>query len=589
MQDIIDLLDKINVTLSQKNKKRNSSLLLKLAKNKKKLPSGIFDLIHSLSVLVFDTSFVNFKNYINLIYKTKPPFYFIEALHNVAYSHREFFSLDSFKFFLTEFLEIYKSRDEIRREIKSLLLSSLFLSHKNKYYREYFSILILPIFKDETKSDINSALSIEAFFYINFIKQSESEDYFSYFYSQINNVYENINYSDVHCMNQVIPAYNLRATGKKRILFIINNAVQLAHVEVLFSLLKGWKNIAVCEYEPIVIFLFGRDRDIDIFLSKNNIETIFLSDIFANDSLIYERFIFIKELNSRHNILFSIILSNVVWMSCIFSIRISKNQIWYSMKFHSYNSKNIDLYLTGGAEGEIYKDINSTKWSIVQGGLINLFDPSLSSQASSIKDSLKNWGSILGCFAREEKLRNLDYLNLISTILKRNKDSIFLWTGKEEDVFISTFFKEKQISDQTLFLGWINTKLYAQVIDIYLDCFPVPSGLTIYQAMAASVPFVTHHLDNENQGIQANANNLYSNNNLSLEKDNIFFDVQYGNLYLLAKNDFQYIEYCEKLIHDKSFREKVGLASRKFIDKHMSDETKFAHTFFYHINKMPQK
>ena len=150
----------------------------------------------------------------------------------------------------------------------------------------------------------------------------------------------------------------------------------------------------------------------------------------------------------------------------------------------------------------------------------------------------------------------------------------------------SNFFKENEIINQTLFIGWVNTKLYAQVIDIYLDCFPVPSGLTIYQAMAASVPFVTHSLVKGSLGIQANINSLYLFNNQSKNKNSIFYDEEYENLYLYAENDLEYIQYTEKLIHDKFFRKKVGLASKDFIDKHMSDNKIFAIAFIDHIKKM---
>jgi len=56
-------------------------------------------------------------------------------------------------------------------------------------------------------------------------------------------------------------------------------------------------------------------------------------------------------------------------------------------------------------------------------------------------------------------------------------------------------------------------------------------------------------------------------------------------LYMLAKNDKDYVFKASKLIREKEFRKKVGNANRLFIEEFFSDNIRMAYGYAFHLNK----
>ena len=65
-----------------------------------------------------------------------------------------------------------------------------------------------------------------------------------------------------------------------------------------------------------------------------------------------------------------------------------------------------------------------------------------------------------------------------------------MWAGREEDPFISNAFKDAGVRDKTEFIGWVNTSLFANVLDLMLDTFPIGNSITAFQAMEAGTPVI---------------------------------------------------------------------------------------------------
>ena len=49
---------------------------------------------------------------------------------------------------------------------------------------------------------------------------------------------------------------------------------------------------------------------------------------------------------------------------------------------------------------------------------------------------------------------------------------------------ISSRSRKLGILDRCRFISWVNTALYAQVLDVFLDSFPFTSGHTAFESMA---------------------------------------------------------------------------------------------------------
>jgi glycosyltransferase involved in cell wall biosynthesis len=366
----------------------------------------------------------------------------------------------------------------------------------------------------------------------------------------------------------------------------------LAHNVSMLDIFKGLVSLKNKTIRPIV-FCFSKIDSTSSLSFENElrnmkIEIIYLDDFFElkNDgNNILKKLSLLKEILSHYKIHKFIAVSVCVWLNFIFSMQIAPIQIYLSLKYHSFNHPKIDFYITPGTFGEEFRLINGIKWLTYPPSLSNLFDPKLTVHAKEIKTQLGQNKVIISCIAREEKLRNFNYLKLIASILKKCPEAIFLWAGKTNDLFISNFFNDNNLNSQVIFIGWVDTRLYAQVIDIFLDCFPQPAGHTLYQAMAAGVPFVTSLLSDQNMGIQSSINNMIL---LKFEEGKIesIFNLDTARPhYLLAKDEDEYIELAIKLIRDESFRVDVGNAGRKFVQEYLSDIKKSAESFQNIISK----
>lgn len=50
---------------------------------------------------------------------------------------------------------------------------------------------------------------------------------------------------------------------------------------------------------------------------------------------------------------------------------------------------------------------------------------------------------------------------------------------------IEAYFIESNLTNRVFFIGWVDVCLYANAIDIFLDCFPFGCGLNLLNSMAA--------------------------------------------------------------------------------------------------------
>lgn len=86
-----------------------------------------------------------------------------------------------------------------------------------------------------------------------------------------------------------------------------------------------------------------------------------------------------------------------------------------------------------------------------------------------------------------------EFCDCIAKILKREKRAHYYPIGDPlyPDYFMS-FFKERKVQDQVHFLGFQkNPSDFTRSMDIYLNEFPVGSGLALLEAMAAGLPIVS--------------------------------------------------------------------------------------------------
>lgn len=159
---------------------------------------------------------------------------------------------------------------------------------------------------------------------------------------------------------------------------------------------------------------------------------------------------------------------------------------------------------------------------------------------------------------REEKL-TANYAALVRQILEAVPGSRYLYAGKNRQ----PWFEALLPPDRVHFIGWVNTRMWVQVLDVYLDTFPFQSGHTVFEAMASSIPVVWLHdaAYATEQGvsgvIQPRWHGLYSADPIDTTAAG-------------------YIARAVALAQNSDARRRLGAANRTFFSHFMQDKRRMA-------------
>ena len=133
------------------------------------------------------------------------------------------------------------------------------------------------------------------------------------------------------------------------------------------------------------------------------------------------------------------------------------------------------------------------------------------------------------------------------------------------------------VAARTRFLGWVHTPLYAQVLDLFLDSFPFPCGLTLSEAMAAGKPVVLFESPESLETGLAGAISPVREGTARVSTSDrariaeIFTARQPFDLYCCARTPAEYEALASRLIEDPRFRADAGKANQTFIERFLSD------------------
>ena len=430
-----------------------------------------------------------------------------------------------------------------------------------------------------------AALQLEMHFYNHFVKAIETEEHFTL------------------CTARWIPL--MRAAGqslqrdshppgktenqKPRVAFIIHTAATEAHVQVAANLLAGYRQLPERPFEPEVYCLFGQKPAMTALFTAADVRVHYLDTLSLRPGSILDRFHYLRQQASQTGIECIVWLSNPVWMTFAFGMRLARRQVWFALKYHNLSSPDIDAYLTGGGMGR-FKTFANRTWRVGLAGYDNLYDPNVTEEAQHTRQLLLggHYRIITGTFGRTEKLRDPGYLETICTILQLNPNVIFLWTGREQDTLIQQTFTDAGVSGQTHFIGWVNTRMYAQVIDIFLDSFPFPCGFTLYEALMAAKPCVLMETPESFElGIHGYVSPVLDG--IDGDPDDMhrirgIFQLDTSDpLLLLHKFPVDYIETACRLITDQTFRQKTGEAGRVFAQYYLAGNIRPGRSYSRHL------
>lgn len=434
---------------------------------------------------------------------------------------------------------------------------------------------------------IELALHLENIYYAEFITKFETDDMFKYGMKKIVESAEKAGQRIDKILNPAgtneFSDYNNRIP---RVGIFFHNASMLAHIDNVFNFLKTLTDRKRLQFTPIIICLGGRNKEFANAFSSIGIEVLYLDsdDTGAPIDNLYHRLLRLREVCTKKQI------DKLAWgclstfMVFVFSMKVAPEHIWWSQKWTGLSSNAIDKYIYS-LTPILEQNLNGNRWL---GGWFQrknwLEQNDIIEEVNAVRSDFGDC-IILGSLARTDKMSNERYLAAVVDILKSKDKVVYVWTGRDKDPFIEKFFIDNGVVEKTKFVGWVNTSVYAHVIDVLLDTFPTGNGVTALQAMEAGTPIITMKSIGDVRTWDQFIGPALDEGSFHYKKlAKLFRDSESDeNLYLCASNINEYISMANQLIQNKDKQKKVGKAGAEFVKIMMKNPSESADIFQKHI------
>jgi glycosyltransferase involved in cell wall biosynthesis len=434
--------------------------------------------------------------------------------------------------------------------------------------------------------EFDHALDIEVLLYDVLVKKVETEQHFA------------------ACSRKWMPLM-LRAGRQERavpsvspmvpeqapsVAFVLHTAQTLGHTEALLTFLRGCSQLRPRPIRPLVYVLEGTDARLEECCVAADARVVWIDPRRIRGR--FDRLAALRDEMHKSSVLAVVFVSVPVAMALGFAMGLAPVQIWWSMKYHSLEFDEIDGYLALGSF-ERHRTIGNRVWRIVHRALGPLHDPSLAERARDVRAALgvAEGRTIFGCIGRAEKIYSPRYIAALAAILRRVPDAVYLWTGSSMRTDIASLFKEHGIQDRCFFVGWINSRLYAQVLDVFVDSFPFASGLTAFEAMAAGTPVVamitseametgwpSHFWPLACGQAGTVADRQFANRVLD--------DGEGGSLLPCVTTEDDFIARCVRLALDVAYRRRTGAAMKALVEHFMRDARRMGESGCSHLREV---
>ncbi|WP_419900201.1 hypothetical protein [Roseomonas sp. USHLN139] len=276
--------------------------------------------------------------------------------------------------------------------------------------------------------------------------------------------------------------------GRPAVAIVAHQANSLAHVQAMLTMLEACARLP-SRFSYAVHFLQGADEAVFARLRAAGIAVV--AHGFPRDAPLADMIDVLALRLRQARVAAAVWLCSPIGLAYAFGRRLAPVQVWWSLKFHPPAAPDADLRLGGFAgQGEAVQ-VEGIPWRNLPGSI----DPQIPADAAAQRAALRqNFGPglLLGSLAREEKLADPDFQDAIIAILRALPGARYLYTGRRD---LPAFRDRLQAAGvAAAFIGWVDTGVFAGVLDLYLDSFPLGGGLTAMQAMVSGVApvFLAH-------------------------------------------------------------------------------------------------
>ncbi|MEA3314536.1 MAG: hypothetical protein U9Q30_01605, partial [Campylobacterota bacterium] len=452
--------------------------------------------------------------------------------------------------------------------------------HKIYMYPELYKVFLKAI--ELKQSDLVFYLYTPLLFSYNGI--STTQDEFGIFNNEVESKLSN------YIKDFMIPFYNLKPNNKVKkkrkikVAFIQERIINYSINEVFTSLLKFLEENKNDKYEFVILDLnyaeLGSDIKVVQKVKEFGFKYVDLHKKFVGENAdgkqspfysIVSKVIDIRKYIIDEN--FDIIIggNGRPEYNFLFTTRTAPKQFFWSHGNFEYDLKGIDKkisHFNPEKDKFNFKIFNiPTKASKIS----KYIKDNNIKKAREIKKQFIN-KIILGTIGRLIKINNIAFLTIIAKVLKENNNVIYLACGSGDKKEIENKIKILNIDPkQFIFIGHISNSLYSNVIDIFLDTFPLSQGISRGEFMQYS---------NNGLATKSYINSLYKfnkhksldnhifNSNLlksKLKRENIdlndFKETLY-RVFILDENDYE--NKINFFIKNQDFYKKFNIYNKLF-------------------------
>ncbi len=404
----------------------------------------------------------------------------------------------------------------------------------------------------------NTAIQCEMFLYDGWVRQYEIMDHYQKSFSR----WADRMYAAGKSYAQTLPLIETQSRKRPLIGIFAHNSAWLAHIDLLYQTLRMTTDR---EYDLCIYFFSSRDDNTLRKFADINVKSVFLDDQDFPPAPV-ERLAALRLRLAQDGVRTLLWLCHPTLFSFAMGMRLAPQQVYWSMKHPISALIGADSYWT--SHNSEHLDIYERRWKTTPVTYAATATPT-DTDIQAIRAQFPEGAILLGTIAREEKLNSPAFLDAISAVLKNHPHTYYLYTSRTDASPIQSHFAAQGVGERARCVGWIDPRLYAQVFDIYADCWPARSGMTAFAALEAQIPIVFNAGATENHDF---VRLFYFYHQLEKREDGYHlpdpaldadFTLPDGRRGLLACNDAgEYIKTIGQLIDDPVYRKACGKTGR---------------------------
>ena len=414
----------------------------------------------------------------------------------------------------------------------------------------------------------DAALMFEAMIYEAFVKTEETEQHY---YRCFSDWREDMARMARRFRRPAGPA------DAGTIAFVFMGGAVLGHTEVFFRMFQQMPAVARAGTRVIACVMSACSPEFTARATANGIEVLDVSSHMPDAARagMATRLAWVREVFGEQRVACAVWVSTPPAATFGFSLQLAPAQAFWAMRFHPVSGPFIDAHITYGAPEESTRRFGKQDWAVCPVPLaLEPAVPSAEAVAALRAKLAPDGAPLLGTLAREDKINSAPFLDAVVRILTENPTARFLWTGREPHPAIAARCTEAGLAERCPFVGWVDTRLYAAALDLFLETWPLGCGITGYQAMAAGVPLLSF-----------------------LERDTVFgmrhWHVLVGDRpasgitraeldsqpVLCAADADEYVAMAGRLIREPALRREAGAREKAFFEAEMAAGPAYAVRF----------